>query len=41
MERTTSALRTMIDGLQLQAEAIGTAVERSQSFWRTMLDTSN
>ena len=38
MERAMGALCAKIEGLWTQAEAIGTAVERSQSFWRTMLD---
>ena len=38
MERATGALRAAIDDLLPRAEAIGAAMERSQSFWRTMLD---
>ena len=37
MERATNALRSMVDGLRLQAEAIGAASERSQSYWRVGL----
>ena len=36
MERATGALRAAIDGLLPRAEAIGAAMERSQSFRRTM-----
>ena len=39
IERATGALRTKIEGLRTQAEAIGSAVERSQSFWRAMRDS--
>ena len=38
MERATSALRSKIADLRTQVEAISAAVERSQSFWRTLCD---
>ena len=38
MERATGTLCATLDGLLPQAEAIGMVVERSQSFWRLMLD---
>ena len=38
MERATNALSAVFDKLLPRAEAIGTAMERSQSYWRTKLD---
>ena len=38
MERATGALHAKIEDLWPQAEVIGVAVERSQNFWRAMLD---
>ena len=38
MERAMGALRAKAEDLRPWAEAIGAAVERSQNFWRAMLD---
>ena len=38
VDRATASLRLVVDDLRLQAEAIGTAMGRSQNYWRAMLE---